>query len=205
MPIIQEAFDIPVDIAMGIATGKLRRIGGVVRVAQGAQKGQIVKHLKPVSVESSSGVSAITKMVKANKKTIIIAGVIVVIIAGGVAIYSVVNSKESKEMRIFRERFDDYITAVRNGTIDFVVVDQLHKALLDLKELSKNKEIKFQLTPEEVNTIIQQIARYTERLIDLNEDMCSVEDQYTSSPESANVFDLTKYLEIQKRIITEAS
>ena len=54
MSIVQESFFIPVDIATGIATGKFRRVGGVVRVAQGKGKGQLVKFLDPVSSDKQA-------------------------------------------------------------------------------------------------------------------------------------------------------
>ena len=43
MAIVQDVFDIPDDIATGLATGLYRRIGSVVRYAVGQNKGQIVK------------------------------------------------------------------------------------------------------------------------------------------------------------------
>ena len=45
MAVVTEAFDIPMDIMTKLATGEYRRLGGVVRVAIGPNKGQIVKHL----------------------------------------------------------------------------------------------------------------------------------------------------------------
>ena len=53
MAVVAEAFDIPMDIMTKLATGEYRRIGGVVRVAMGPNKGQIVKHLKPVKLEQA--------------------------------------------------------------------------------------------------------------------------------------------------------
>lgn len=52
MAIAQDAFYIPNDIATGLATGQYRRIGSVVRYAVGSNKGQIVKHLKPVDLKA---------------------------------------------------------------------------------------------------------------------------------------------------------
>ena len=54
MAVVTEAFDIPLDIMTKLATGEYRRIGGVVRVAMGPNKGQIVKHLKPVKLEQAA-------------------------------------------------------------------------------------------------------------------------------------------------------
>ncbi len=61
MAVVQEAFDIPADIMTKLLTGEYRRIGGVVRYAVGPNKGQIVKHLKPVDMkaaEQAQGVGA---------------------------------------------------------------------------------------------------------------------------------------------------
>lgn len=53
MAIVQDVFDIPDDIATGLATGVYRRIGSVVRYAVGPNKGQIVKHLKSVNIKNT--------------------------------------------------------------------------------------------------------------------------------------------------------
>ena len=59
MAIVQDVFDIPDDIATGLATGLYRRIGSVVRYAVGPDKGQIVKHLKPVDIKATKKVMGI--------------------------------------------------------------------------------------------------------------------------------------------------
>lgn len=49
---VQDAYDLTDDILMKILTGEYRRIGSVIRYATGPNKGQIVKHLKPVRMEA---------------------------------------------------------------------------------------------------------------------------------------------------------
>ena len=68
MAIAQDVFFIPDDIA----TGLYRRIGSVVRYATCPNKGQIVKHLKPVELKATEqaqgvGVKAL-QFVKQHKK-----------------------------------------------------------------------------------------------------------------------------------------
>ena len=208
MSIVQESFFIPVDIATGIATGKFRRVGGVVRVAQGKGKGQLVKFLDPVSSDkqaSSKALQGLAEFAKANKETIIIAGVAVIVFTSGAIIYSAIKKQEPKEMKIARARFDDYLTAVRNGKVNFLVVDQLIKALDVLKEVGKNKKLNFQLTPEELGTLISQIAKYTQQLAELNSHSFSAVEQKLVDNPRAEVFDLTEYLKIQRDIIVEAT
>lgn len=206
MAIIQEAFNIPADIAIGIATGKLRRIGGVVRIAEGPGKGQIVKMLDPVALkEAPKAAKKALAVAKANKKALIIIGVVVVVVAGGAIIYREVKKQEPKEMKVARARLDDYFTAVRAGKVDFLVVDQLIKALDDLQELHKHKKLTFQLTPEELSKLISHVSKYTQQMAELNKYSCSEEEQKLIDSPRAEVFDLKKYLEIQRHIIVEAT
>lgn len=76
MPVVQDAFFIPDDIATGLATGLYRRIGSVVRYAVGPNKGQIIKHLKPINLkvaEEAQGLGVIILLfVKQHKKGTII-------------------------------------------------------------------------------------------------------------------------------------
>lgn len=76
MAIVQDAYDILLDIVTKLATGEYRRIGSVVRYAVGPHKGQIVKHLKPVELKGAEqaqgiGVKAL-QFVKEHKKGTII-------------------------------------------------------------------------------------------------------------------------------------
>ena len=76
MEVVTEAFDIPMDIMTKLATGEYRRLGGVVRVAIGPNKGQIVKHLDPIKIEQvAQNKNVVTKVIefsKKNRKVIII-------------------------------------------------------------------------------------------------------------------------------------
>lgn len=238
MPIIQEAFDIPVDIANGIATGRFKRIGGVVRIAKGYEgAGQVVTHLDPVPVnkevaevaaqvaktpiaaskETASVATSVVKTSEAgivpkvtgfivrNRVPLIIGGVAIVAITAGVATYIAVSNKEPKELCVVRERFNDYLTAVNNGTVDFLVVDQLAKALDDLKSLKNYDKIEFQLTAEEFSTLIGQILLYTQKLAKDNDYKCSSDESMLLKQTEDPVFDLRSYLEIQKRIIIDVA
>ena len=221
MPIVQDAFFIPPSIAEGLATGRFKRFGGVVRIAPGYEgAGDIVKHLKPVHAEKEVAQAAAKAanvpkgnvlgkaagFVAKNQKVLIIAGVAVVVVtAVGVASYVVVKNSEPKEMKIVRQRFDDYLTAVKSGTVDFLVVDQLAKALDDLKALKNYDKLKFQLTAEEFSTLIGQILMYTQKLVKDNNYECTEEEQKLLDATADPIFDLRSYLEIQKNVIVKAA
>ena len=72
MAIAQDAYFIPDDIATGLATGIYRRIGSVVRWATGPNKGQIVKHFKPIDLPAAEQVQGVgakaLQFVKQHKK-----------------------------------------------------------------------------------------------------------------------------------------
>ena len=59
MEIVQDEYSIPDDIATGLATGIYRRIGSVVRWTTGSNKGQIVKHLKPIDLPAAEQVQGV--------------------------------------------------------------------------------------------------------------------------------------------------
>ena len=87
MAIAQDAYFIPDDIATGLATGIYRRIGSVVRWATGPNKGQIVKHLKPIDLPAAEQVQGVgakaLQFVKQHKKgTIIVVASAVAVGAG---------------------------------------------------------------------------------------------------------------------------
>ena len=72
MPVVQEAFYVPEDIMIKLLNGDCRRIGGVVRRANGPGNGQLVKFLDPVDtkvVEQAQGVGIrILNFVKKNNE-----------------------------------------------------------------------------------------------------------------------------------------
>ena len=212
MPVINEALEIPVEIAKEIARGHFVRYGGVVRVAEGFEgAGQFVKLLDPANVVKAGGPEALEKagvlaprliqLVAAHKVIIIVAGVTVVVVTAGVVTYKVIKHKELKEMETVHQKFDDYISAVKAGNVDFLVVDQLIKALDELKTKKNYDKLKFEMTPEELTTIIEQYSKYAQKMSD-NDHIVEGRDMVT---ESDKVFDLRSFLELQKKAIIEAA
>ena len=51
MPVVQDAFYVPEDLMIELLNGDCRRIGGVVRRANGPGNGQLVKFLEPVDTK----------------------------------------------------------------------------------------------------------------------------------------------------------
>ena len=137
MAVAQDAFLIPEDIATGLATGLYRRIGSVVRYAKGPDKGQIVKHLKPIDLEKAEQakglVSKTVQIVKHHKKEIGIA--VGVAAAAGLSTwaYKKWKNREPKVLKEFREVLRTYIDAIRNGNLNIEIINGLMEKLEALK------------------------------------------------------------------------
>lgn len=186
MGVVQEAFDIPDDIAVGLASGLYKRMGGVVRWATGKQRGQIVKHLKPID-DASSVVEKAVRAGKANKKLAVGAAVVVTAaVVGGGAVRIVTAKKRSK----FQKAFNRYIEAVREGNLEIEIIEDLENALGNMKSV--------QLTAEEMSVLVGHIRDYTIKMIENNHVEMKIEEPKTP------VIDLKQYLEVQKSILKAA-
>ena len=186
MAVVTEAFDIPMDIMTKLATGEYRRIGGVVRVAMGPNKGQIVKHLKPVKLEQAAQAQNIGAKVlqfsRNNKKGLIIGTVVAgTIIAGGV-VYQTIKRKEPEELSMKS-------------------INCLMDALEDLKQNKNYEKIRIELTTEELNVLVNRIYEYTIKLASDNA-VELTDDELHSSDNT--ILNLQNYLKAQKRIFEAA-
>lgn len=210
MPVVQDVFFIPDDIATGLATGLYRRIGSVVRYAVGPNKGQIVKHLKPIDLKAAEeaqglGVKAL-QFVKQHKKGTIITVAGAAAVGTGVWVYNKVKNHEPKLVTEFRAALRVYIEAIRNGNMD---VDKINKLMASLEELKKHKDyekISIQLTTDELGVLVGRIYEYTVKLANDNDVDLSAEELNTvEMKNSGAIINLQNYLKAQKRIFEAAA
>lgn len=206
MAVAQDAYYIPDDIATGLATGLYRRIGSVVRYATGPNKGQIVKHLKPIDLEDAEKAQSLGakafQFAQQHKK-----GMSITVIAAtalGVSWwgYTKFKNREPKALTEFRTLLNTYITAVRNGTMDVEKIDTLMSALDILKTHKNFENIKIQLTAEDFDTLVEHIYQYTIKLAaDNNADIV---DEIII-PSNSVIVNLYSCLETQKKIFDTAA
>lgn len=208
MAIVQEAFDIPEDIMTKILTGEYRRIGGVVRYAVGPQKGQIKKFLEPVNLKAdieAQGVGAkVIQFAKNNKKAIIIVGIGTGISVVGVGIYNKLKNRESKVVIEFRVALKAYIEAIRKGTLEIEIIDNLRCCLDDIKNNKDYEKIRIQLSTEEIGILINSIHKYTEKLAKDNVIELTEEEKLITSSANRDILNLQDYLKVQRRIFEAA-
>lgn len=210
MPVVQDAFFIPDDIATGLATGLYRRIGSVVRYAVGPNKGQIVKHLIPIDLKAAEeaqglGVKAL-QFIKQHKKGTIIAVAGAAAVGTGVWVYNKVKNHEPKVVTDFRASLRVYIDAIREGSMDIDKIDKLMAALEELKKHKDYEKISIQLTTEELEVLVGRIYEYTIKLAEDNNVELAVDALNTAEMKnSGTIINLQNYLKAQKRIFEAAA
>ena len=205
MPVVQDAFFIPDDIATGLATGLYRRIGSVVRYAVGPNKGQIVKHLKPIDLKVAEeaqgiGVKAL-QFVKEHKKGTIITVAAAAVVGTGAFVYSKVKNHEPKVVTEFRTALRVYIDAIREGNMDIDIINNTMDALEELKQHKNYEKISIQLATEDLEVLVGRIYEYTIKLAKDNDVELPEDELRTSHAKTVGtIINLQNYLKAQKRI-----
>ncbi|BFK63349.1 hypothetical protein I260019D6_26580 [Dorea longicatena] len=201
MAVVTEAFDIPMDIMTKLATGEYRRLDGVVRVAIGPNKGQIVKHLDPIKIEQvAQNKNVVTKVIefsKKNRKAIIIGTAVAGTIVAGNFVHQKIKNREPKVMKRYHAALRSYIEDIRNGELSMKSINRLMDALEELKQDKRYEMLKIELTTEELDVLVNRIYEYTVKLASDNA-VELTDDEKKSSDNS--ILNLQRYLKTQKRI-----
>ena len=206
MPVIQEAFYIPPDIATGLATGLYRRLGGVVRYAIGPNKGQIVKHLDPVDIpkadEAAGLLAKAVQFAKNNKKVTLIGGAVVVVVGGGTALYFGIKNHEPAVVKEFKKALAEYVEAIRNGEMDLETIETFMTALETMRQHKNFDKFSIKLSAEDIDVLVGRIYEYTIKLAEDNEYVWEAKEiDNSESP----ILNLQKYLEVQREIFSSAA
>lgn len=209
MPIQQVAFEVPMEIAKGIAAGDLIQYGGIVRDAAG----HIVKHLKPVqqvAEENAAGaLAAAVAVVKANKKLAIgIGAAAALFTAGGVIVHKVMRSKEDAvqehDSTSFNEALSEYCTAIQEGTMSKDAIDRLIQEI-DCLAAEPDEEVTIRISKKQLHALSDMMYDYSVALSEANGfDAQNVERPSVKSAEAA-LAGFKGCLEIQKEIFEKAA
>lgn len=208
--IVQDVYDIPADIVTKLATGEYRRIGSVVRCAVGPNKGQIVKHLKPVQLEAAEQAKGIGAKALAffnqHKKGVIIGAAGAAVIGGSAWVYSKVRNHEPKVVVEFRAALKDYIEAIRSGNMNITTIEAIMESLQRLKAHKNYEKICIQLTTDELEVLVNRIHAYTIKLATDNAvDLTDSDLNCCDTGKRGAIVDLQTYLQVQKRIFEKAA
>lgn len=208
----QVAFDIPKEIALGLASGEYVQYGGVVRDAAG----HIVKHLEPADVSNDANkamqvAAQAIQLAKENKKTAIgVLAVAGVAAAGGAVYAGVTHLQHKKEERArktamddFNAAFSEYLKALGNSELTVEKIDELENAISALSGSEKGCTI--EIESEQFKGLVKSVRDYTERLSKANSAKSSnvVFKLFEKKPN--DISDLKECLATQREILTQAA
>lgn len=208
----QVAFDVPKEIALGLASGEYVQYGGVVRDAAG----HIVKHLEPADVSNDVNkaiqvAAQAIQLAKENKKTAIgILAVAGVAAAGGAVYAGVTHLQHKKEERArktamddFNAAFSEYLKALGDSELTVEKIDELENAISALSGSEKGCTI--EIESEQFKGLVKSVRDYTERLSKANSAKSSnvVFKLFEKKPN--DISGLKECLATQREILTQAA
>lgn len=208
----QVAFDIPKEIALGLASGEYVQYGGVVRDAAG----HIVKHLEPADVSNDANkamqvAAQAIQLAKENKKTAIgVLAVAGVAAAGGAVYAGVTHLQHKKEGRARKTAMDDfnaalseYLKALGNSELTVEKIDELENAISALSGSEKGCTI--EIESKQFKSLVKSVRDYTERLSKANSAKSSnvVFKLFEKKPN--DISGLKECLATQREILTQAA
>lgn len=208
----QAAFDIPKEIALGLASGEYVQYGGVVRDAAG----HIVKHLEPADVSNDVNkaiqvAAQAIQLAKENKKTAIgVLAVAGVAAAGGAVYAGVTHLQHKKEERArktamddFNAAFSEYLKALGNSELTVEKIDELENAISALSGSEKGCTI--EIEREQFKDLVKPVRDYTERLSKANSAKSSNVVFKLSEKKPNDISGLKECLATQREILTQAA
>lgn len=208
----QVAFDVPKEIALGLASGEYVQYGGVVRDAAG----HIVKHLEPVDVSNDANramqvAAQAIQLAKKNKKAAISVLAVAGVAAAGGAVYAgVTHLQHKKEERARKTALDDfnaafsgYLKALGNSELTVEKIDELENAISALSGSEKGCTI--EIESEQFKSLVKSVRDYTERLSKANSAKSSnvVFKLFEKKPN--DISGLKECLATQREILTQAA
>ena len=225
MPTINvPAMEISNEAMLGLLSGELIRRGGVIY----KKSGGIFEHLKDLSkpVEGqankainyttinniSSKESMVTKVVKLasenkGKTGLIDGGVIIAGVGIGYGIRKIVKSRKlTTENQVtandsFNIALERYMNEAKRGTLTLETISSLSDELEKINVESENQV--YLVNVKQLQKLVGYILKYTEDLASANNYQIHDDDK-VNNPKN-NLFELSKYLEIQKDIFKQAA
>lgn len=208
----QVTFDVPKEIALGLASGEYVQYGGVVRDAAG----HIVKHLEPADVSNDANkamqvAAQAIQLAKENKKAAIgVLAVAGVAAAGGAVYAGVTHLQHRKEERARKTALDDfnaalseYLKALGNSELTVEKIDELENAISALSGSEKGCTI--EIESEQFKSLVKSVRDYTERLSKANSAKSPNVIFKLFEKKPNDISGLRECLAMQREILTQAA
>lgn len=213
VPVVQITYDVPLDIAKGLATGELSMLGtAAVRNSK-----HIAAHIREVSRTISDGdepvAAAMAKGAKNPTFVVIGIGVVAVAAVGGVAVWARSKKKQSAAeyetpecVRNYNASLGAYLEAIGSGSLESGLIDRLIADLDVLKQNADSGSISLELSLDESDKLVHIIADYTSKLAEANSvELSGLDDEADDDSADGGIVDMRRYLEAQRQIFDESA
>lgn len=211
MPVVQITYDVPVDIAKGLATGELSMLGtAAVRNSK-----HIAAHIREVSRTISDGDDAVSGAIAQgfkNPKFIIIGlGVVAFAAVGGGVAWAISRKQQEAQPAVpecvtnYNASLAAYLGAIGSESLSAELVTRLISDLDALKENAESGTIAIELSVVESEALIALVADYTSKFAEANAVSPSALEEANSESTGSTVIELRRYLEAQCQIFDESA
>ena len=195
---------IPEAEAVLINAGELVRTNGVLRNAENME---IFKHLQIVDLDAEScwqelG-NAVSRVLKENKKGVIVVVSVVVAAATATGIYVHNKKKKAKELEEkcnawINKAIQNYVESASKGELDIESISACEDALMSLPHITD--KVFVSMTKEQILEFTKSLKEYTMKLAEVNEYELIDADELEYSDNVITCF--IKNLQAQKEIIS---
>jgi hypothetical protein len=202
-------FQIPPEIAQGLASGEFIRHGGLVRDSAG----QIVAHLKEIGSEFTKSNPDLARAVK-SRGGIVVGGMLLIVFVAagsGTALWRSQKRKAQTSKRVvscvnsYNEALVGYLAAIQDQTLDGVVVNRLASSLEDLVLIGEELGDRVMVTWAVLPDLLEFVVGFTKTLAEANSVSPPELELMDESEPQAAVVEMRLCLLAQREILDRAA
>jgi len=205
--ISQSTFIIPPEIEARLLSGDFIQYGGIVR----NRLGQIVKHLKEIlhPIRNDKAMARVAETLK-NPRVLIPTVLVGAAAVGGTAFAAARRRKQASVpecVERYNASLGAYLEAVHEGRLNAGIIDRLISDLdvvVDYSDENGNN-ITLDFSTKRAAMLVKIVVDSTRQLAEENSINLSEPQEESPASDGGAVVDLRRYLEVQKKIFTDAA
>jgi hypothetical protein len=208
MPVVQVALDFTDEILAGVASGKYTANGSVIRDLTGA----IVTHVPEVKIPAPAVRIDLTRISATLKdpRVLAVIGIGVVATFGITAFVSGKKKREiwpdlPKSLQNYDSALSTYLIAIGSGNLDAAILSDLIAALSSFQHDIESGIITVESSTELSTNLLSVVRDFTKKFAEANGVEVGGDDGLTFDSDSDSISWLRYFLEVQQRVIEEAS